>query len=87
MNVAASNAFLKTLEEPPGDALIILITAMPQGLLSTIRSRCQEITFHPLPRNVLAPRTHAPARTVEEDAWFIAALAQGSMDAVLRWTI
>jgi DNA polymerase-3 subunit delta' len=49
LNAASANAFLKTLEEPPGDALIILITAMPQGLLPTIRSRCQEIVFHQLP--------------------------------------
>ncbi len=79
MNVASSNAFLKTLEEPPGDALIILITAMPQSLLSTIRSRCQEIMFHPLPRNVLARALMHRRGLSEEDAWFIAALAQGSM--------
>ena len=79
MNAAASNAFLKTLEEPPGDALIILITAMPQSLLATIRSRCQEIIFHPLPRNVLARALMRQRGLSEEDAWFIAALAQGSM--------
>ncbi len=79
MNPAASNAFLKTLEEPPGDALIILITAMPQGLLPTIRSRCQEIMFHPLPRNTLARALVQRRGLSEEDAWFIAALAQGSM--------
>jgi len=54
MNDAAQNAFLKTLEEPPGDSLIILISAMPQSLLPTIRSRCQELKFQPLPRPVLA---------------------------------
>src|SRR3990172_246416 len=48
MNPASANAFLKTLEEPPGDTLIVLISSMPQGLLPTIRSRCQEIRFHPL---------------------------------------
>jgi DNA polymerase-3 subunit delta' len=79
MNTASSNAFLKTLEEPPGEALIILITAMPQSLLSTIRSRCQEITFHPLPRNTLARALMHMRRLSEEDAWFLAALAQGSM--------
>jgi DNA polymerase-3 subunit delta' len=79
MNAASSNAFLKTLEEPPGDALIILITAMPQSLLPTIRSRCQEIMFHPLPRNVLARALTHQRGLSEEDAWFIAALAQGSM--------
>lgn len=39
----AQNAFLKTLEEPPPDTLLILITANPAGLLATIRSRCQVI--------------------------------------------
>lgn len=79
MNAAASNAFLKTLEEPPGDALIVLITALPHRLLSTIRSRCQEIAFRPLPRAMLS-RVIAERRGLsQEDAWFIAALAQGSM--------
>jgi DNA polymerase-3 subunit delta' len=79
MNAAASNAFLKTLEEPPGDTLIILVSAMPQSLLSTIRSRCQEIMFHPLPRTMLARALMRTRGLSEVDAWFIAALAQGSM--------
>jgi len=87
MNPASSNAFLKTLEEPPGDALIILITAMPQSLLSTIRSRCQEITFHPLPRNTLARAIAQRRGFSEEDAWFIAALAQGSMGRGLEMDV
>jgi DNA polymerase-3 subunit delta' len=87
MNPASSNAFLKTLEEPPGDALIILITAMPQGLLPTIRSRCQEIMFHPLPRNTLARALVQRRGLSEEDAWFIAALAQGSMGRGLEMDI
>ncbi len=87
MNAASSNAFLKTLEEPPGDALIILITAMPQSLLSTIRSRCQEITFQPLPRNTLARALVHMRGLTEEDAWFIAALAQGSMGRGLEMDI
>ena len=79
MNPASANAFLKTLEEPPGDALIILITAMPQSLLPTIRSRCQEIRFHPLPRRTLAQALARRRGLDEGDAWFLAALAQGSM--------
>jgi DNA polymerase III subunit delta' len=79
MNAASSNAFLKTLEEPPGDTLIILVTAMPQSLLPTIRSRCQEMRFQPLPRHTLA-RALARKRGISDgDAWFLAALAQGSM--------
>jgi DNA polymerase-3 subunit delta' len=87
MNAASSNAFLKTLEEPPGDALIILITAMPHGLLPTIRSRCQEITFQPLSRNTLARALVRMRGLSEDDAWFIAALAQGSMGRGLEMDI
>ncbi len=43
MNEAAANAFLKMLEEPPPQTLILLLTDAPQQLLPTIRSRCQRI--------------------------------------------
>jgi len=79
MNVAAQNAFLKTLEEPPGESLIIMVSSRPQSLLPTIRSRCQEIRFQPLPRKTLAQALMQRRGLTEEDAWFLAALAQGSI--------
>lgn len=48
MNIEAQNCFLKTLEEPRGKAIIILITEYPQILLPTISSRCQTIKFYPV---------------------------------------
>lgn len=45
MNVPAQNCFLKNLEEPKGDSLIILLSLKPEMLLSTIFSRCQQIKF------------------------------------------
>jgi len=45
MGKAAQNAFLKTLEEPKGGTLIILITSHPEMILKTVRSRLQEIKF------------------------------------------
>ncbi|MBI4066467.1 hypothetical protein HY411_02010 [Candidatus Gottesmanbacteria bacterium] len=45
MTLDAQNAFLKTLEEPPGDALIILETSQPDALLPTILSRCQLVNL------------------------------------------
>ena len=42
----AANAFLKTLEEPPPQTLIILITEQPSRLLTTILSRCVRVPLH-----------------------------------------
>ncbi len=49
MNINAANAFLKTLEEPPPGSIIVLITSTPDGLPDTIRSRCTNVRFYPLP--------------------------------------
>ena len=43
MNAVASNALLKTLEEPPGIARFVLATGDPQALPPTVRSRCQAV--------------------------------------------
>ena len=48
LSLAAQNALLKTLEEPPGQALIMLVTAAPGALLPTVRSRCQRVLCRPL---------------------------------------
>jgi len=79
MNSSSANAFLKTLEEPPGETLIVLISPLPQSLLPTIRSRCQEIRFLPLPRPILAQALMRKRGLSDEEAWFLAALAQGSL--------
>jgi len=47
LNEQAQNALLKTLEEPPKGALLVLVTAREDSLLDTIRSRCQEIRLTP----------------------------------------
>ncbi len=44
----AQNALLKTLEEPPANTYIILVSCQPQRLFPTIRSRCQHVAFAPL---------------------------------------
>src|SRR2546421_9743273 len=48
MNDAATNALLKTLEEPPPTTYLFLITSRPDSLLPTIRSRCQTLRFAPV---------------------------------------
>jgi DNA polymerase-3 subunit delta' len=51
----ASNAFLKTLEEPPAQTVIVLLTSDPQRLLPTILSRCLRISFGPTTGHVAPP--------------------------------
>jgi len=46
MNAEAQNALLKTLEEPPGDAIIVLVAQNSRRLLDTIRSRCEILQFN-----------------------------------------
>ena len=50
----AQNALLKTLEEPPAASQFLLVTARPDRLLATVRSRCQRISFGHLGTRVLA---------------------------------
>ena len=45
MNVSAANIFLKTLEEPPANTSLLLLTTRPYALLTTIRSRCLHFRF------------------------------------------
>ncbi len=62
MNEAAANAFLKVLEEPPAQTLILLLTDAPQQLLPTIRSRCQRIDLADPPAELPEPyRSQIPA--------------------------
>ncbi len=53
MAEGAANALLKTLEEP-GDGLLVLLSAAPERLLATIRSRCQQVPFRRLEPAVMA---------------------------------
>lgn len=48
MNQESQNSLLKTLEEPRGKAVLILITEYPEALLPTILSRCEIVKFFPL---------------------------------------
>ena len=45
LNVQAANAFLKTLEEPPSNSILILLSTDPQRILETILSRCLRLNF------------------------------------------
>jgi len=55
-NLSSGNALLKTLEEPPGAALMILIATEASAVLPTILSRCQALAFQPLPGGLIETR-------------------------------
>src|SRR5689334_21530250 len=83
MNPNSANSFLKTLEEPPGNAIIILVTENADMLLPTIRSRCQLVRFAPLsPEHVrlLLERSGMDSTS----ASLLSQLAEGSMQKALE---
>lgn len=52
LHPSAANALLKTLEEPPPNTLVILVSNQPARLLATIRSRCRRLALHAPPREM-----------------------------------
>ena len=77
--VEGANALLKTLEEPPAGAILILIAESPESLLPTIRSRCQPLHFAPLADTVLVDLLVAEGHEPEAAA-AVAPLAGGSLE-------
>ena len=84
MNPTAQNALLKTLEEPYGRTLIVLLTDQPGAMLPTIRSRCQMVRFAALPEVLVRKELEKRGldRSVAAEA---ARLASGSLGVALRW--
>ena len=84
LNVQAANALLKTLEEPEGGAVFVLLAASREGVLPTIASRAQTVRFDPVSRgeisSFLMERGHS-----EDEARLAAALGRGSVGLALRY--
>lgn len=83
LNGAAANALLKTLEEPRGDTLLLLVAEDESRIPETIRSRCQMIRLHGLSREELAEAIEKRGST-KKDATALAALALGRPGLALR---
>jgi DNA polymerase-3 subunit delta' len=84
MNDAASNALLKTLEEPSATSHIFLISSRPDSLLQTIRSRCQTIRFAPVEPREIENYQLSTKRTAPGDAALVARLSAGSIGRALN---
>lgn len=62
----AANAFLKTLEEPPPNSLILLLSSLPEAILETVLSRCVEVPLLGPPRRVSGEEERAVLRAIDE---------------------
>ena len=72
----AQNALLKNLEEPPGEAVLLLVASRPHVLLPTVRSRCFHLGFGAMTPEALAQALEARG-VPRPEAWARAALSEG----------
>ena len=84
MTVDASNALLKTLEEPPPGVLFLLLTDEEESLLSTIRSRCQTLQLLPMSRQQMIDHLSGNHGTTEEEADRLYRLSRGCLGWALQ---
>ncbi len=85
MNTEAQNAFLKTLEEPPPQTLLILIAHQPSRLLATIRSRAQVVNFPALPATTLMNEAGSALMALPRETQdIVIRLARGGVGAMKR---
>lgn len=85
MNATAQNKFLKTLEEPPGKSVFLLLSEHPRWLLPTIRSRCQSLRFGALSPETVANLLQTQRGIDESTALTLAAVSQGQMSRALAY--
>jgi DNA polymerase III subunit delta' len=83
LRAEAANAFLKTLEEPPGESVIILLAEREERLPETVLSRCQKLRFRPVDRQTIMEALLADNASPEAAA-SIAAAAAGKLGWALR---
>lgn len=84
MNVAAANALLKILEEPPADCTLLLVAHQPSRLLPTIRSRCRELRCAQLSPDDMARALEAAGASAADQSVALAELSGGSVGEALR---
>lgn len=83
LTIGAANALLKTLEEPPGDSLFILVTSRLHALPITIRSRCQALRFTTPARTQVEAALILKRELPPADARFLAVFADGRIGEAL----
>ena len=85
MKHEAANALLKTLEEPPTDSILILITENLKALFHTIVSRCQVVRFFPLKKKEIEDILMKEHGVSAMDAHVLANLSDGMLGEAIRF--
>lgn len=84
MTVQAQNALLKTIEEPPSYAVILLLTTNPDGFLPTILSRCVQLKLRPLPDFVVKSYLTESMGVPSSEAELYAAFSRGNLGKAIK---
>ena len=84
MTIQAQNALLKTIEEPPSYAVIILITSNPGAFLPTITSRCVQLKMRPLAESTIQNHLATNLSIPETKAEIYAAFARGNIGKAVQ---
>ncbi len=84
MTVQAQNALLKTIEEPPSYAVILLLTTNPDAFLPTILSRCVQLKLRPLKDSVVREYLIQSLKVEESQAEIYAAFARGNLGKAIH---
>ena len=84
MNAEAQNALLKTLEEPPEYAVILLLTVNSASLLETIRSRCVKLDLKPVRDELVETYLMEHLQIPDYQARLCLAFAQGSIGKAME---
>lgn len=84
MNQQAQNALLKTIEEPPAYAIIILLTSNHNALLQTILSRCVTIQMKPIDSELIKKQLQQKYEIVDYKSEIVASFAQGNMGKAIE---
>lgn len=84
MTVQAQNALLKTIEEPPAYAIILMLTTNPYVFLPTILSRCVQLKLKPLPDYVVKQYLTEHCDITQSQAELYTAFARGNLGKAMK---
>jgi DNA polymerase-3 subunit delta' len=84
MNPNTANSFLKTLEEPPDNTVLVLLTSNMQSMLTTVVSRCQLIYFQPLTNKTIEEILIAKYHLDKQSARTYSNVSNGNLEKAIR---